>query len=369
MRKALVILGSNKNDKCAWSGTNYHITHALEQHFESEYYRFVDESRLLRKLVQLYYGFLRRVFGINRTIMPYWYLRHTSRKAAKTVDRSPAEYVFTTNSHLVPFLLKSGKKIVYISDAVFHSMIDYYWFNYDKRDFAVFDKLQRQTLQGSYLNFLASQWAVDSSIGYYKSNPRTTICLPFGANLPECAAIDRHLKSDKVTVLFCGVDRVRKGLDIAVNTIHELNARHKKAFRLEVLGLEGTSHDDIVFHGRKNKNDKADLAYIENLYRGADLFLLPTKAECAGIVFCEAAMFSLPIVSHNTGGVPTYVKDGYNGILLEIGSNASDFADAVERIIRDSETYEIYSKNSRDYYESDLSWKKWGEHIATILDN
>lgn len=44
-----------------------------------------------------------------------------------------------------------------------------------------------------------------------------------------------------------------------------------------------------------------------------NFLLLPTIAECAGIVFAEASGYGIPSITYDTGGVGTYVIDGING--------------------------------------------------------
>ena len=50
----------------------------------------------------------------------------------------------------------------------------------------------------------------------------------------------------------------------------------------------------------------------------SDILLLPTQAECAGIVFVEASAYSMPIFTHDTGGISNYVINGINGYRLPL---------------------------------------------------
>ncbi|TSA49979.1 MAG: glycosyltransferase [Sphingobacteriales bacterium] len=40
--------------------------------------------------------------------------------------------------------------------------------------------------------------------------------------------------------------------------------------------------------------------------------MVPSRAECYGIVFAEASSYGLPSVSTDTGGVSAVVKEGVN---------------------------------------------------------
>ena len=58
--------------------------------------------------------------------------------------------------------------------------------------------------------------------------------------------------------------------------------------------------------------------------------LLPTPADCLGLVLCEANAFSVPAFANDVGGVGEVVKPGINGYLfLGPMPPASDRADCI----------------------------------------
>ncbi|WP_270350498.1 glycosyltransferase [Ligilactobacillus salivarius] len=63
--------------------------------------------------------------------------------------------------------------------------------------------------------------------------------------------------------------------------------------------------------------------------------LLPTRAECAGIVFNEASAFGVPSLSVDTGGVADYVKNNINGYRMPLSANGEDFALKIEEWIKE----------------------------------
>lgn len=56
-----------------------------------------------------------------------------------------------------------------------------------------------------------------------------------------------------------------------------------------------------------------------DLYRAADVFVLPTRAETFGIAAVEASAAGLPVVATAIGGLVDIVADGETGILVEPG--------------------------------------------------
>lgn len=73
------------------------------------------------------------------------------------------------------------------------------------------------------------------------------------------------------------------------------------------LGLS----DRVTFKGFVPNDQLADL------YRGADLFVLPSQTESFGLVFAEAMASGLPILATRVGGIPDLVRHGLDGLLVE----------------------------------------------------
>ena len=136
----------------------------------------------------------------------------------------------------------------------------------------------------------------------------------------------------------------RKGGQTAVETAQLLNDAGI-ATTLRVVGKppQGQFPDFVEFLGVINKNSNEGLERLVDLYRSADFFILPTKAEAAGIVFSEASSFGLPSLTSPTGGVPDYVKNGVNGECFAPGTPASQFAESIKRMLLNADEYEALS--------------------------
>ena len=93
---------------------------------------------------------------------------------------------------------------------------------------------------------------------------------------------------------------------------------------------------------------------------------MPTRAECAGIVFCEASAFGVPSITTNTGGVSTNVQDGINGFALPPEATATDYAEKIEELFFDDAAYRQLIKNSRKKFEEELNWEHWGKTFYGI---
>lgn len=70
--------------------------------------------------------------------------------------------------------------------------------------------------------------------------------------------------------------------------------------------------EQTIFHGKKLGSEK------EVYLRNADIFTLPSNNEAFPLVNLEAMQHKLPIVTTNVGGIPDVVKDGINGLIVEV---------------------------------------------------
>ena len=143
-----------------------------------------------------------------------------------------------------------------------------------------------------------------------------------------------------IGILFVGRVEPEKGLEYLVESIQVLDDKGIQAI-LEIVGdgsfkqeLEKKVKqlhfsDRIKFHGY--------IPWGSNLmeaYKRANIFVLPSLSEGQPKVIFEALANGIPFISTKVGGIPTIIKDGINGLLIEPKS-ASAIANAIERLISD----------------------------------
>jgi glycosyltransferase involved in cell wall biosynthesis len=116
-----------------------------------------------------------------------------------------------------------------------------------------------------------------------------------------------------------------------------------------------------------NKNDKAQYQTFQQILLNSDFLLLPTRAECYGIVFCEASAYGLPVITTNTGGVSGAVKDGVNGFLLSVDADANEYAIKIMELFSNDEKYYSLVKSSRNLFEKKLNWDAWALEVKKII--
>ena len=74
---------------------------------------------------------------------------------------------------------------------------------------------------------------------------------------------------------------------------------------------------------------------LVDVFRSADLFVLPSRREGVGLLVClEALSCGVPVVAGRAGGLPEIVRDGENGVLVE-PENPTRLADAIQALLQD----------------------------------
>ncbi|MDX2268718.1 MAG: glycosyltransferase family 4 protein [Bryobacter sp.] len=135
--------------------------------------------------------------------------------------------------------------------------------------------------------------------------------------------------------------------------------RARLAAMAEALGLKERVH----FLGRLPGKELAQA------YRAADVFVLPSRsiarggqqvdAETMGRVLCEAGACGLPVVAAATGGIPSVVRDGDNGLLFE-ENQIAELVAAILRLARDPDLRLRLGQAGRKRAQEEFAW----EHLT-----
>lgn len=129
---------------------------------------------------------------------------------------------------------------------------------------------------------------------------------------------------DVVEALFLGAIKPEKGIFDLVEVIASHQALLRGKFVLYVGGNEQTER----LIAEINRNDIGDIIKFEGwigaerkveLMNRCSVLFLPSYIEGLPICIMEAMSYGLAIVASNIGGIPSIVKEGKNGCLLQPG--------------------------------------------------
>lgn len=369
-----VISPYDPNDRKASSGTNYKIIESLKR--QGADIQWIKSSHnflwiILEKI-------LRRIYSLFSHKM--FYFRFTSLGAyleSRTLDTrlmETCDVIFASFSSPSCYKIKfPDKPIVYLTDATWHQLQDYYFFNMSDISMKEGDAVEKYILEKADAVISSSRWMISSAVGHYHQKREKLHLVHFGPNIDEkdlsykAFAYDGHLD-----LLFLGVDWERKGGNIAVEATEWLN-EHGVPSTLHIIGIDKLpanveNLDYIDNIGRLDKNNPDEYRILVEEMSKCHLLLLPTVAECSAIAFCESSAMGMPVYTHRTGGTEDYVIDGRTGRLFDLGTNGPEFGRQIKEDLQKGLLPDM-SRNANGYYKETLNWNVWGDKVAEIIND
>jgi len=360
-----------------WSGLGTSISRAIQdQGIDLRYIGPIDYNYSFssRAKYRFYQTILKRICLPERE---YFLADHYARKVNELLQSEDVDIVFSPGS--IPVArLHSDIPIVIYADATFAGLVESYYesVSSDRDYLAKGHSLEKEALDRCALAIFASDWAAETATKFYGISPAKIEVIPFGANLENqhsekeiLSAIELRSR-DLCRLLFVGVDWERKGGVIAVAIADKLIERGIKT-KLTVVGCipsEKSYGDHIEIQGFISKQSKVGREFLDQLYLQSHFLVLPTRAECFGVVFCEASSFGVPSISCATGGVPTAVRNGRNGHLFALDAEVDQYVEYIASLWENYDLYKSLAASSFAEYQERLNWGVAGLRIRNQLE-
>jgi glycosyltransferase involved in cell wall biosynthesis len=177
-----------------------------------------------------------------------------------------------------------------------------------------------------------STWAAESLVHDY-GIPRDLIrVIRPGVDLTKFRPRASARRPGPTRILFVGGDFERKGGPELIQALLPLGDRCE----LHAVTNGEPTAPSAGLRCHFYRNLKPQTPRLLELFEDADLFVLPTKAECYGIVIPEAMACGLPVISSPIGAIPELVHDGVNGYLVP-PSSVRELSTAIETLVENPE--------------------------------
>ncbi|MGI8437275.1 MAG: glycosyltransferase family 4 protein [Chthoniobacterales bacterium] len=364
-------------DAHAWSGLGNHILRALQDAgAETEAVGPLPEPALGRWVSRFKRAYYSKVRGQTymgerepTTLAGY------AREIQNRLQRLDYEIVFSPGS-LAIARVQSAKPIVFWTDATFAGLQDFYPGYADLCSDTVKNghAMEQQALSNCRLAIYSSEWAASSALEHYEVAREKVKVVPFGPNLfseRDLGAIVGNAARKsfaRCDLLFLGVDWERKGGEIALAVTELLNRRGLPT-TLHLVGCAppGSLPVFAVDHGFISKDSEAGRKHLENLLTDAHFLILPSRADCAPVVFAEASSFGLPSLATRVGGIPTVIRDGKNGHTFSLKDEPERYCDYIQELMSAPERYRELAASSFREYSERLNWSTAGRAVLNLL--
>jgi glycosyltransferase involved in cell wall biosynthesis len=304
-------------------------------------------------------------------------LKSYARQISKKLKSTKPDIVFSATASPIAYL-ECEQPIVFWADATFANLQDFYplYSNLHEEVVKDWQRMEELALQKCKLAIYSSDWAANSAIRDYQADPSKVKVVPFGANLDSSLNVDDIKEfinarlSDRCKLLFLGTDWHRKGGDIAFKVAKELNRLGLKT-ELTVVGcnliVEESLPDYIKCLGFISKSTAEGKETICQLIAESHFLILPSNAECYGIVFCEANSLGTPCLSTNVGGIPTIIKNNINGQLFPVDESVDCYCDYITNLFANYSDYQKLAFSTYGEYEERLNWKVAGQKVKELI--
>jgi colanic acid/amylovoran biosynthesis glycosyltransferase len=182
---------------------------------------------------------------------------------------------------------------------------------------------------------------------------------------------------DRSGVAFVGRLVEKKGVKDLIHAYARLPKELREHEPLMIVGsgpLEGQLRDMALrykiapqFYGT------LDSTQVQDLLGRARVFCAPSRtasngdSEGFGMVFLEAALASLPVVSYNHGGVPEAVAHGTTGLLATEG-DVDELGDHLKRLLLDRDLAQTLGTAGRERVQSRFDIRERTAALEAIYD-
>jgi len=365
----------------SWSGAPYNIRTSLERRIEK-----VSVLGNLKPKRTLVNSALRGLFGGKPPRYPLFLTpaaqREFARRLLQAIEELKPDAVLTISSHfLVAMPAPPPVPTFMVTDAPWltwkktYQAHEHYPMPVLGPRFARLEAAAAARFTGL---IFSSEWAVGEASRLYGAPREKLHSIPLGAIwTPDIdtrqllAAIDAR-PADRLDLLYVGKDWVRKGGPLAVEIARSLRERGVPNVTLHVVGctpdIAPTDREWVKLHGFLNVQVPEQSARLKGLFQHSHFLVVPTQAECFGMVFAEAQAFGLPPVSRAVHAVPSIVADGETGILGAPEAGAAFYTDRMLALIRDREAYRRMARAARLRFEDRLTWEQFAARVIEVID-
>lgn len=204
----------------------------------------------------------------------------------------------------------------------------------------------------------------------YKYSPHPIYSIFNNTLSKEQAKAELKLATKKV-LLFFGLIREYKGLDILINAMEKIKTELED-YTLLIVGEcyeNENKYTDLIKKAGITDNVKCHYSFIPDnevgkYFSATDVVVLPYKTASQSGIVQIAYHFDTPVIVSNVGGLPEIVDEGKTGYCVEPNSNA--FAKAIKAFYENDNISEMNSNISE--YKSQFSWDVMVKAIEKLVN-
>lgn len=236
--------------------------------------------------------------------------------------------------------------------------------------FDEFYHLECNKLQKKYINYifnkvdlilvLSKEWK--TKILTYSDNKNVKV-LHNAVEIPETNLYNSN--SNNITLL--GRLSEEKGVYDLIEVVNDILKIKNVNF---ILAGDGDLEKLKTTIKLKNVKSTEVLGWIDSkqkceLLKNTSILVLPSYHEGLPMAILEAMSYGIPVVATNVGGIPSIIKDNYNGFLIKPGDN-SNLKECIIKLISNQELRNNFSQNTYKNISKEFSLKSNVDILYTL---
>lgn len=193
----------------------------------------------------------------------------------------------------------------------------------------------------------------------------------FGDKLSQSEAQEKlGLDLNKKTLLFFGLIRDYKGLDVLIEAFKDLPSDYQLVVAGEVYGEEEPYRNLASEYGLEDRV-QLNFRYIADqevplFFSAADVNILPYKSATQSGILSIALHFDMPVIVTDVGGLREIVERGQIGLIASQPS-AEAIRDTVQQFFKEDQS-RVLGQNIQEYKET-YSWKNMANNIVEFAES
>lgn len=215
--------------------------------------------------------------------------------------------------------------------------------------------------------FTFSEYLRQSFIRAYGVPENRVFNVGGGINLDGAPPADPAKTYTAPRILFIGTEFIRKGGPQLLEAFRIVREKILSA-ELHIVGPThaGNLPAGATLYGHLSKSDPAQKQKLEQLFRSASLFTLPSLYEPFGIAPLEAMLYQLPCVLTDDWALKEFITPGVNGELVAKGS-VEDLADKLTAMLSEPDRLAVMGRNARETVLSRYTWPSVATRMTEII--
>ena len=187
--------------------------------------------------------------------------------------------------------------------------------------------------------------------------------------------ISKKKNNPVVHIIVSGRLIYRKGIQVLLEAVARMNSLHD--YKVDIYGegdqrsylekfVENSGLENkVIFHG------KIPFDEMQNAYKNADIYALPSLCESTGTAVFEALAKQTACVAFNQNGVK-YVVENDAGILVDLNHKEqvlNDLAKALDTLVNSYELRKTYGECGFNKLKNQYTWNRRAEQMAQVYEN